>query len=152
MQRGRIEVDIKSSKGKSQGMITIASRYTLLPVEAFNEFGLARDRDSRGLPVPARAARAGAGRRRPRAARMGRPADALLSQLEPGRYSSRAFLNACGRWLTRAEGVQDSVLQAAFEICSISGVGNRFTLAPSVGTTPGQSALTRALGLVDHQR
>ena len=41
---------------------------------------------------------------------------AIANSLEPGRYSSRAFLNACGHWLTRAEGVQDSVLQAAFEM------------------------------------
>jgi deoxyhypusine synthase len=39
----------------------------------------------------------------------------IADGLEPGRYSSRAFLNACGSWLTKAEGVQDSVLQAAFE-------------------------------------
>lgn len=40
----------------------------------------------------------------------------IADGLEPGRYSSRTFLNACGRWLTRTEGVQDSVLQAAFEM------------------------------------
>ena len=39
----------------------------------------------------------------------------IADGLEPGRYSSRAFLNACGSWLTKTEGVQDSVLQAAFE-------------------------------------
>ena len=40
----------------------------------------------------------------------------IAGSLEPGRYSSRTFLNACGRWLTRVEGMHDSVLQAAFEM------------------------------------
>ena len=40
----------------------------------------------------------------------------IADGMEPGRYSSRAFLAECGRWLASAEGVQDSVLQAAFEM------------------------------------
>lgn len=40
---------------------------------------------------------------------------AIADSLPPGRMSSRAFLAACGAWLAAADGVEDSVLQAAHE-------------------------------------
>lgn len=39
----------------------------------------------------------------------------IASKIPKGNYSSRFFMNECGRWLSKLEGAKDSVMQAAFE-------------------------------------
>lgn len=39
----------------------------------------------------------------------------ISENIPKGNYSSREFMKICGRWLSQAKGVRDSVMQAAFE-------------------------------------
>ena len=39
----------------------------------------------------------------------------ISKQMPDGNYSSREFMRYCGEWLSRAEKIEDSVMQAAFE-------------------------------------
>ena len=39
----------------------------------------------------------------------------IAEDCPPGNYSSRQFMEICGRWLSKAENVQESVMQTAFE-------------------------------------
>jgi len=40
----------------------------------------------------------------------------IAKEMKPGNYSSREFMYTCGRWLSRAEDSQDSVMQSAYEM------------------------------------
>ena len=39
----------------------------------------------------------------------------ITSEIPKGNYSSRFFMNECGKWLSKIDGAKDSVMQAAFE-------------------------------------